>query len=316
MTMLVAAGLVALLLAPHILNQQRLTPLTGASVWLATLLLRAAVALLVAVSAVLYLPATGAFQLITHWCVHTAVPFVSGHLGLSGHELGDAATLVPALAVTVSVLWATFGIWRTARVVKRWLGHGYLGRGPADSVIVRGQDVLIAAAGLRSPTVVVSVGALTRFDDAELRAGLEHELGHISRYHRFISLVANLCLSLSRLLPGSRRAAAWLDFHLERDADLYALTRTKDPLALASAICKAAHVRSYGPTLAGLAGRGTTDRLRLLISGGPPPSRLASAMARTLTLLLATASAVLILSIPSITELAAAQPGIVLNCQG
>src|SRR5581483_10133298 len=113
------------------------------------------------------------------------------------------------------------------------------------------------------------------------------------------------------------RAAAWLDFHLERDADAYALRRTNDPLALASAICKAAQVPGHGPALAGLAGRGTSERLRLLISGPPLPSRLASFAARALTVTLATASLVLVLSSPSLSQAAADQPpaGAAHQCQ-
>ena len=317
MTLLIAAGLVALLLAPHLLPQERLSPLTGASVWLAALVLRAVLALLLALAIVLYLPATGIFQLITHWCFHAALPLLSGHLGFSGHQLGDAATLVPTLILTFSALSAVFGIWRTARAVKRWLGHGSLGHGPADSVIVGGKEIVIAAAGLRSPRVVVSVGALTRFDDAELRAGLEHERGHISRHHRFIALVANLSLSLGRLLPGSRRAVTWLDFHLERDADAYALRRTNDPLALASAICKAARLRGHGPALAGLAGRGASERLRLLVSGSPSPSPFACLMARAISVGLATLTVALVLSAPTLTQAVAGQPptGTAHQCQ-
>jgi beta-lactamase regulating signal transducer with metallopeptidase domain len=131
-------------------------------------------------------------------------------------------------------------------------------------VIVGGDDVLLAAAGLTHPTVVVSAGALTALDDAELAAGLEHERGHIARHHRYLLLFAEGCRALGALLPGTRRAAAELAYHLERDADAYALARSHEPLALASAICKAAGAR---PTAALMMGLGGGVRLQERVQG-------------------------------------------------
>ena len=310
MISLLADILIASLLAPHLLPQHRLTPVVGAGVWLAALLLRATVALALAASLIFYLPGTAAFSMVTHWCVHAALPFVSAHLGLSGHQLGDLAALGPAVILTFSALSAAFGTWRTARAVKGWLGRGSLGPGPAESVIVGGSGIVIAAAGLRSPQVVVSAGALTSFDDAELAAGLEHERGHIRRRHRFVLLVAHLALAVGRVLPGSSIALRWLEFHLERDADDYAVARTEDPLALASAICKAARTRPPAPAIAwaGLAGRqGTSERLRSLLGSSPSPSHLISAAAAGLMALLALLSILLVLAAPTIA--AGAPPG-------
>ena len=55
-------------------------------------------------------------------------------------------------------------------------------------------------------------------------------------------------------MPGTKDALQRLQFCLERDADEYAVDRTRNPIALASAICKAA-VDSPAPTPAGTPGR-------------------------------------------------------------
>lgn len=264
MVVAAVATVVVIVVVPHVLPQARLVPGSGVALWLSVLALRALLALSLA-ALILYLPATALFALVTRWCVHTVLPLIATHLGFSGHGLGDATVLVPTMALALSSLSAAFGIWRGARTVRRWLGKNSLGPGPRQSLIVGGSEVMVATAGLRSPRVLVSAGALARLDEAELLAGLEHEWGHVARRHRFIAVLAQLFFGISRLLPGSRQALAQLHFHLERDADEYALRGTGDRLALASAICKAA--AGSGPAVPGLAhlgGSGVTERVRLL----------------------------------------------------
>lgn len=300
---LIALLLAALLLTPHLLPQRGITATSGIALWAAVLILRAAVAIAIAVVVIFLIPATQLFSLLTHWCVHEVIPFLATHLGFDGHSLG-AAVLVPALVMSVSLLSVAFGAWRGARGVRRWLRRSSIGPGPASSVIVGGSDVVVAAAGLRAPKVVVSAGALLSLDDAELAAGLEHEWGHVRRGHRFISLTGELCQAVSRLLPGGRLALASLRFHLERDADDYAVRRTGDPLALASAICKAASTAPApvpGPAFTSLAGSGVPDRLRRLIRDhGRNESRLRSALARTLAAVMVVLAIGLLSAVPTL----------------
>jgi hypothetical protein len=164
--------------------------------------------------------------------------------------------------------------------------------------------VVVAAAGFRSPRVVVSAGALLRLDDEELNAGLEHEWGHVVRRHRFVSLLGRACQGLSRFLPGGRRALRELDLHLERDADDYAVRRTGDPLALASAICKAAAppARLRGPALANLAGVGLADRLRRLSGAGTGPRRSMNVLSGALASGLIVAALALALTLPAVAS--------------
>ena len=303
MTEALAVGVAAVLLVPYLLPQSRVDAPTGIALWLSVLALRAALALSLVTVLILYLPATELFSLLTHWCLHAVVPFVTTHLGLDGHRLGDVAILVPALVLAASTLWAAFGVWRGARAVRRWLRRHSLGAGPSSSVIVGGSDVMVAAAGLRDPRVVVSTGALMSLDDAELTAGLAHEWGHVTRRHRFVSLAAQCLFAVSRPLPGGRRALERLHFQLERDADDYAVRRTGDRLALASAICKAVPGSSatMTPALAELGGSGVPERLRLLMGEPRQASRrAATTSARVLAIAAAALTLALSVSAPAL----------------
>jgi len=263
LAVLVAAGIAL----PHILSLRRADPLGSVLVWCASLGLRALVGVFCVIWLVLFLPATELFSAMTHWCWHTVLPMLATHLGLDGHWVGTAAAVVPAALLAGSLVSVGFGVWRVARAVRRLLQFSALGGGPGDTVIIGGADVLVAAAGIGRPRVVISTGALTSFDDAELAAALEHERGHIARHHRFILLYAELCRAFGRFLPGTRRAVHELAFHLERDADGWAL-RSHDRFALASAILKAAGSgqRFHGAAATHLAGAGQLEaRLGALV---------------------------------------------------
>lgn len=263
---LLALVLVVATAAPYLLPRDSLAPMTGAALWLSVLVLRSLLVVVAMLIAVLDLPATDLFQLTTRWCIHAVLPFFTTHLGFSGHRLGDAATLLPGFVLGLSFISALFAGWRTARAVRYWLRGNCLGEGPRQSLIVGGSDVLVAAAGIRDPKVVVSTGALAKLDEEELAAGLEHERGHIAHRHPYLTLLGSYAYAVARVLPGSKDALGRLRFCLERDADEYAVERIADPMALASAICKAAADQlPTSPALAGLAGSGAAARLRFLL---------------------------------------------------
>lgn len=276
MTALVAVLTGAAIATPHALRLERAHPATAAAIWLAALCLRALVALFVVLFVVLYLPTTASFELLTQWCWHTALPLITSHLGLSGHSVGDLALLAPVFALAVSMLSVCVGLWRATRAIGAWVRRTSIGPGPQESLIVGEHDIVVAAAGLRRPRVIVSAGALTCFDDDELAASLAHERGHIARRHRFVLVVAEICRALARLLPGTRRAIGELVFHLERDADRWALEREHEPVALASAICKAAQPRALAPAaLLMLGAAAVTRRVRQLLEASATPRRKA-----------------------------------------
>lgn len=274
MTVVLASLAAAMIAAPHVLRLEGVHAGSAATIWFFAVCVRALVAIYATLFVVLYVPATAVFQVVTHWCWHTAVPLLTTHLGLSGHSVGDLALLAPVIGLTASLASVSFGLWRAARLVGAWVRRTSIGPGPGSSVIVGEFDVVVAAAGLRRPRVVVSAGALTALDDEELAASLAHEHGHIARRHRFVLLCAEVCRAVARWLPGTRTAVDELIFHLERDADRWAIARSHDPCALATAICKAAQREPHHTAaLLTLGGGGVPRRVLQLVRSGDVVSR-------------------------------------------
>lgn len=295
MSYTLAAFVVLGIALPHVIELRRAVPAIAIALWVSSLALRALTACFAVLYLALYLPRSDVFSAITHWCWHTVLPLIATHLGLDGHRLGAAAVILPPLVLAASALSAAFAITRAARSLRRWLNRQAIGVGPRDSLIIGGPEVLLAAAGIVRPRLVVSAGALTTLDDEELAAGLEHERGHIRHFHRFVLVFCQICRALGGMLPGTKRAAVELQFHLERDADRFA-TRHNDRLALASAICKATTNGPESVAVSSLRGYGVTERVRQLLEDHPPRPRFAGVAALsaaaltmlTLTLALAT----------------------------
>ena len=267
MIALIALGAIAVIALPHTLPLHRAPPASAAALWAVSLGMRAVVAVFAALYLVFLLPGTELFAVLTRWCTHAIVPLLSAHLGISGHRLGDALTVVPALTLLGSALGIAVGVARGARAVRRLVRHTALGAGPGDSVIVKGSEVVLLAAGLKHPRVLVSAGALAELEDDELAAGLEHERGHIIRRHRFVLMFGELCRALARWQPGIEVASRQLAFQLERDADAWVIWRHHDPAALAGAICKSAlSFGRPGPALASLGGASAvSQRIQALV---------------------------------------------------
>lgn len=263
----VATVLPAAIVAPHLIPLHRVTPVWAAVVWLAVLALRALVAAGVAIFVFVDLQQTGVFRALAGWCLHEVIPLLAVHLGVSGHPLAHATAILPGLVLAASLLSLLFGLARGWVAVRRSLA-GALGEGPFGSTVVRDQTVLVAVTAFGGSRIVVSEAALRAMDDEELEASFAHELGHIQRRHRPLLLLASVLCALGRALPGTRVAERELVFHLERDADEYAVAATSDPLALASAICKAAV--GAPAELTALGGRGRASvRIGYLVDGAP-----------------------------------------------
>jgi BlaR1 peptidase M56 len=261
---LVAAAFVGIAL-PHLLRFEGANPGAAVVLWGAALGLRALVVVgTVAGALVLLHPA----QLMRAFADWPCAP----HHHVAGHALAAAG----GLALSLSLVGAMARVAQATLAVRRLIRRP-LGRGPEGSVIVGGDDVVLAVAGLTRPTLVVSAGALARLDDAELSAAIAHERAHIRRRHRFVLLFAELCRVLGRPLPGTAHAVRELRFQLERDADRCAVRERADRLALASAICKAATGAASRAGMAALGGDGTAARVRELLQDAVPdvhPRRL------------------------------------------
>ena len=268
MTTLVAVVFATAVVAPHAIDLRAAAPVAAAAVWFYALALRALVVLAAAAFAIVYLPQTELFTALAHWCIHAVVPLLAAHLGLDGHRLANAVVVLPAGLLALSLSSAALGIARAARLIRSSIRKATLGSGPDDSIVVGGPDVLLASAGLARPRVIVSAGALLALDDDELAAGLAHERGHIARRHHHVLFMAEIMRAVGRFVPGSRRAVLELRFHLERDADRWAVQGDHDPLALASAICKAADGSRFGHAVSGLTGGRVTERVDELMTSG------------------------------------------------
>lgn len=267
MTVALAALVAGGIVLPHVLRLRRVAPVTACLLWMTSLALRALTALVVVVLLLFYLPQTELFQSLTHWCLHTVLPGLASDLAVEGHGIGDLVLFVPGVALGASLLVACARTARGARTARRLLHRHVLGSGPRGSVIVSGPEVMLAVAGLARPRIIVSAGALASLDDAELAAGLDHERGHVARQHRFVTLAAAALGALGWMIPGTRQAASEVAFHLERDADRWALARRNDRLALASVISKAAAgAHDPGSTaMANLGQTGVRERLGQLL---------------------------------------------------
>jgi beta-lactamase regulating signal transducer with metallopeptidase domain len=139
---------------------------------------------------------------------------------------------------TVSLITVAFASLRLGRTLRALARRSRAG-GPAGSVIVGGTGIDLAVVGFLRPRVLVSAGALLELDDDELAAALAHERAHIARRHRYWMLTGEICAAIARVIPGSRAAVAELSFHLERDADRWALARSVERHALAAVLRKA-----------------------------------------------------------------------------
>jgi Zn-dependent protease with chaperone function len=257
----------ALLVLPHLARPAWRSAATSLVIWTVALGVRAASCLLLAACLVVAVPSTAPFAAMTDWCVEVAVPVLAAHVGVLGHQVGDVLSLTPFLALNVSALWVLLRIARGARTVRRLLARTAVGTGPGGTIILGGREVMLGAAGMLHPRVVVSAGALATLDDEELAAAIAHERAHIRRGHRFVAAFAELCGAIARPLPGTRRMVSEVHRQIERDADARAVGQAHDRAALASAICKSALSRAATPALALLAGAGVSERVEELLRG-------------------------------------------------
>jgi hypothetical protein len=261
----VALAVLVALAAPHLLGLRRAEPTAAIAVWLLALTLRAVAALGLATLALIGLSDVGLVKALLDWCWHEVLPDIPSQLGFGEHPVAHAVVAVPAVALAASLLWLGLRLAHGRVAVRRKLASA-IGPGPLGSTVVSDERVLVAVTSVGRGRVIVSDHALDELDRGELTAGLVHELAHLRRRHRPLLIFAAALAALARPLPGTGAAERELRFHIERDADRYTVRALDDPLALASAICKAAGVRESG--LAGLAGGGlVTQRLEELLDG-------------------------------------------------
>jgi Zn-dependent protease with chaperone function len=267
--LLIAGILVSLIALPHLLRLERVAPTSAAAVWFFALCLRALAAVAFATYMLIYLPQTPRFAGFADWCFNVVVPLVSLDVHVPGLRLADGAAVIPTFVLGISLAAAGFHLLRARFYARRLVKQLSIGDGPLGSTVLASEEVLLAVTQLGPPRLLVSGKTLETLDEEELAAGLQHELGHLRRAHRPILLAASVLRALARWQPGAKAAYRELSFSLERDADEYALEQTRNPLALASAICKAALAQRDAIPAMGLRGESRVSlRLEYLLAGG------------------------------------------------
>lgn len=293
-----AAAVLAALTAPHLVPLQKTAPPIGIAVWTLVLALRAVATVALATLALVGLADVSFVQAALAWCWHELLPDLPRALGFAEHPISHAAVAVPAAVVAASLVWLAGAAARAALATRRLLQRA-LGSGPLGSTVIHDERVVFAVTGFGRGRVLVSDRALQELDPGELSAGLTHEYGHLRRRHRPVRTAASLLAAVGRPLPGTRFAERELHFQLERDADRYTVQALHDPLALASAICKAAGVAPSG-AVAALGGPGrVTLRLEELLNGGTTGSVRVERAARLLVAVLGCLVVALIATAPA-----------------
>jgi Zn-dependent protease with chaperone function len=288
---------------PQWLPLHRARPTTAAGVLLLALLVRALLMVALSVLALLRLSEVHAVESLLSWCWHELVPDLPRALGFGEHSISHAVVAAPLALLAASVAWLGARQLRAWRLLRRSLDRS-LGTGPWGSTVVHDDGVLLAVTKLGRGRVLVSDKALGELDGGELAAGITHELAHLHRRHRAVLAVGALLGAVARLLPGTHATQRALSFQLERDADAYVVRQLHDPLALASAICKAGRARSTNAALVTLAegGGSAVLRVRELLDGAAVRSRKAEIAARATLIILALASLALMSSAPTWAE--------------
>lgn len=285
---------------PRRLPLHRATPTTAAAVLLLTLVVRALLVLALGVLALLRLSEVGLVESALDWCWHELLPDLPGALGFGEHAVAHSVVAAPLALLACSVVWLAGRQLRAWRALRRSLA-GAVATGPLGSTVVRDEGLLLAVTRLGRGRVLISERALGELDRGELAAGITHELAHLRRRHRGVMAAAALLAALARPLPGTRATERALSFQLERDADAYVVDELQDPLALASAICKAGGTQRPNAAVLTLGGgRGSAVlRVRELLEGAAVRSRKVEGVARATVVLLALVALAIVSTAPA-----------------
>jgi Zn-dependent protease with chaperone function len=289
----------AAIVVPVRLPLQRAQPATAAGVLLLALIVRALFMVAISVLALLRLSEFRVVESVLSWCWHALLADLPGALGFAEHSVSHAAVAAPLALLAGSVAWLAARQLQAWRLLRQSLARS-VGTGPWGSTVVHDDEVLLAVTKLGRGRVLISDRALDELDGGELAAGIAHELAHLHRRHRAVLAVAALLGAVARLLPGTHATKRALSFQLERDADAHVVHELNDPLALASAICKAA-ARSPSAALVTLTGGGGSAvlRVRELLDGAAVRSRKVELAARATLVALILCALALLLTAPT-----------------
>lgn len=164
--------------------------------------------------------------------------FVAGIVSVTLLALFVVITAVRIL----KIMRTTAGFLRGHHEVppSRQLREAALIAGVATNVHEIDSRAIVAfCAGLRTPRLYVSSGAVAQLDRHELRALLEHERHHLVRRDPLRLLVAELAAGIAWFVPGARATLRNFRTSIELDADRTSIERTGTTESLGSALVKA-----------------------------------------------------------------------------
>jgi hypothetical protein len=226
--------------------------------------------------------------------IHSFDPRAMGSMTCAVHCYGLQALLIAVVgSVAVRGAWHLRGLARLRALAVAPCGRlRRLGEELEIPIRLLPTDRLVlGVAGLWSPCVIASGGAVDRLSNAELRAALLHERAHLRRRETLWTAAAAF---LNRCTPVAVPAA--FDAYCrarEFQADQEAARHT-DPLMLASALVAFATAEASRGMMAGFGGhRSIRPRIERLVHGVSPSATLADGWAAIGLLACAAAAAAL-----------------------
>lgn len=107
-----------------------------------------------------------------------------------------------ALALALIVLAVGRFAWRWASSVQaERMAAAHIGDGDPPVLVAHGEEPFCFTVGLRDGVAIISRGMVDLLDEAQREAILTHEIAHVRRRDNARHLVAELCATLSALVP-------------------------------------------------------------------------------------------------------------------
>jgi Zn-dependent protease with chaperone function len=154
----------------------------------------------------------------------------------------------------------------------------------------------------RSPTVVLTTGALQALSPDQLQAVLAHERAHLAGHHHRLLAMVRIARQIFPFMPLMRDADAQVARLIELHAD-DAATRTHDPAPLAAALVVLATAAASPATALAAAATDTVQRIHRLLQPAEPLSPVRQHLWRATATALALTPVLLALT-PAVVALA------------
>jgi len=197
---------------------------------------------------------------------------------------GITTTTFAAIACVVlaGALWRGVSALRESTGRSRaWLAHAKpmsLAGAPAPVYCLDAPGPAMTLVGVFQSKLLVTRPLIDALTPEELRAAVEHEVGHLGSWDNLKRLVMRATPDALSLLPACRRLEREWALTAEHAADAEAAHDSGTGLALAAALIKVARLTPANPTFGPLAsplvgGEGIVSRVERLMNRQPAPRR-------------------------------------------